>query len=198
MVRATIRFVFLALLYRGVYSDHCSTFEGQGDDGLNIPTIFLDIESVSPDRKSLTLGKDGAVESPGSILWAGSTMNLFSRTTLLPLGTATVSAIQGNTVVLAAALPAGVGQWDLVNNAASYADYVEVRSGAEWERTRKRPAPAWPSAGVGLHLQRQPRSRGTPQVLQRPRYAERVRSHDWAGDQDRNRWCGQGRPTISS
>lgn len=76
---------------------------------------------------SLTLGKDGTVEAPGSILWAGSTMNLFSRETLLPLGTAAVAGVTANTVTLGAALPAGVGQWDLVNNAASYADYVEVR-----------------------------------------------------------------------
>ena len=93
---------------------------------MNIPTIYLDIESISSDRMSLTLGKDGTVQAPGSILWSGSTMNLFSRETLLPLGTAVVAGITANTVTLVSALPVGVGQWDLVNNAASYADYVEV------------------------------------------------------------------------
>lgn len=104
---------------------HC-TFEGQGDDGMNIPTIFMDIESVSADRRTLTLGKDGAVQSPGNIVVPGSTMNLFARETLLPQGTAVVAGITGNTLTLTAPLPPGVQQWDLVNNAASYADYVEV------------------------------------------------------------------------
>ena len=66
------------------------------------------------------------MQDPAGILWPGSTMNLFARETLLPAGTAVVAKIAGMSLVLAAPLPAGVGQWDLVNNAASYADYVEV------------------------------------------------------------------------
>ena len=93
---------------------------------MNIPTIFMDIESISSDRLTLSLGKDGAVSSPSNILWPGSTMNLFVRETLLPAGTAVVASISGNSLTLTAPLPVGVSQYDLVNNAASYADYVEV------------------------------------------------------------------------
>lgn len=149
-----------------------STFEGQGDDGMNIPTIFMDIESVSADRTVLTLGKDGAVQArltmggerghplddgqscssplqdPAGILWPGSTMNLFARETLLPAGTAVVAKIAGTSLVLTAPLPAGVGQWDLVNNAASYADYVEVWQWLHGPRGRFGPDSPCTAAGV--------------------------------------------------
>ena len=104
-----------------------SVFEGQGDDGINVPTIYADIESISADRRTLTVGKDGALGANFFVFGAAAPLNFFNRSSLLPLGTGVVAALAPPaTVTLVDPLPADVGLFDLVNNAAAYADYVEV------------------------------------------------------------------------
>ena len=95
-------------------------FEGQGDDGINTPTLYTDIESVSADRHTLT------VENTG-IFAVGDSLNFFNRSSLLLLGNGLVASLQSPaTIALVDPLPAFVSRYDLINNAASYADYVEV------------------------------------------------------------------------
>ena len=106
-----------------------SVFEGQGDDGVNVPTIYTDIESISADRRTLTVGKDGALGANFFVFGAvaGAQINFFNRSSLLPLGSGAVAALAPPaTVTLVDPLPADVGLFDLVNNAAAYAKYVEV------------------------------------------------------------------------
>lgn len=104
-----------------------SVFEGQGDDGINVPTIYTDIEEIGADRRTLTVGKDGVLGANFNIFAVGAAVNFFNRSSLLPLGTGTVAALAPPaTVTLASALPALVSRFDLVNNAGAYADYVEV------------------------------------------------------------------------
>jgi hypothetical protein len=110
-----------AVLIRGC------VFEGQGDDGVNVPTIYQDIGAISADRRTITVGKDGQAGVNDGVLWAGATANFFRRSTLAPdAAPGTVISVSGPNVTLAAPLPAGVALFDLVNNAASYADYVEI------------------------------------------------------------------------
>ena len=102
-------------------------FEGQGDDGINIPTIYQDIGLISEDRMTLTLGKDGVAGVNAGTLWAGATVNFFARLTLNPNAPpGRVVSVSGPNVTLAAPLDGDVKRYDLVNNAASYARYVEV------------------------------------------------------------------------
>ena len=102
-------------------------FEGQGDDGINIPTIYQDIGAISADRLTLTLGKDGVAGVNSGTLWAGATVNFFGRLTLNPAAPpGRIVSVSGVNVTLAAPLDAAVKLYDLVNNAASYASYVEV------------------------------------------------------------------------
>ena len=102
-------------------------FEGQGDDGINTPTIYQDIGAISADRLTLTLGKDGVAGVNSGILNAGATVNFFSRRTLnANAAPGRVVACSGPNVTLAAPLDAAVSLYDLVNNAASYPRYVEV------------------------------------------------------------------------
>ena len=53
-----------------------------GDDGMNIPTLYTDIESISADRLTLTVGKDGTVGINWAYYVAGSSVNFFDRRTL--------------------------------------------------------------------------------------------------------------------
>ena len=123
----------------GVVVRNC-VFEGQGDDGINVPTVWTDIESISPDRRTLTVGKDGALGANWDTLAVGAPLDYFNRSSLLPLGTGVVSALTPPaTVVLSAPLPLAVGLFDLINSAAGYADYVEVRGRRRALRTR----PLW-------------------------------------------------------
>ena len=102
-------------------------FEGQGDDGVNVPTIFQDIDTISADRLTLTLGKNGVAGANAGTIWAGAEMQFFGRKTLIPSAPpARVVSTSSFTVTLDAQLDPGVALYDLVNNAASYPAYVEV------------------------------------------------------------------------
>ena len=105
-----------------------STFEGQGDDGLNAPTQFQYLLSLAPDRRSFQVGGRNAPGAAAPYLATGDTAQFFARATLLPLGTAAVVGVGPNYTVLLSApgVPAGVGMYDAVNDAQQYAASLEV------------------------------------------------------------------------
>lgn len=101
-----------------------SLFEGQGDDGINIPTIFQEVESMSADGRSVTVGRAG-VASASTVALAGGLLNFFNRTNLAFLLSAEVLSVAANgTVTMASPLPPAVQRWTLLNNPAFYADTV--------------------------------------------------------------------------
>jgi hypothetical protein len=106
---------------------HC-LFEGQGDDGLNAPTIFQFLVAAAADGRSFQVGGRGVAGPQPPLLGAGDTAQFFDRATLLPLGTAAVVGVGENFTVLLAApgVPAGVGVYALVNDAQEYAASLEV------------------------------------------------------------------------
>lgn len=105
-----------------------STFEGQGDDGLNAPTLFQFIVALAGDGRSFQVGGRGVAGAAAPYLRAGDTAQFFARGTLLPLGAALVQSIGANHTVLLAApgLPPGAGLYALVNDAQQYAGSLEV------------------------------------------------------------------------
>jgi hypothetical protein len=104
-----------------------STSRFTGDDGMNIPTLYADIEAISADRLTLTVGKDGTVGTNLYTFAPGSPVIFFNRSTLVQIGTGVVLSVSDpGTVVLQTPLPVGVSLYDLMNNADGYADYVEV------------------------------------------------------------------------
>ena len=104
-----------------------SLFEGQGDDGINVPTIFQQVGWLRGDRVAFQVqARNQPIPAP-PLFAAGAVVNFFNVTSMAPLGSGVVAAVApNNTVVLAAPAPAGVGLWALVNNAGMYADGVEV------------------------------------------------------------------------
>lgn len=102
-----------------------SLLEGQGDDGMNIPTIFQQVGAISSDGLTLQLqGRNQPCPSPPNFL-PGDAVNFFNISDLALLGQGTVASLGPNlTVVLAAPPPLGVGLFTLVNNAAQVADSV--------------------------------------------------------------------------
>lgn len=112
----------------GSISVRRSVFEGQGDDGLNAPTLFQFILSLAPDRRSFQVGgRDAAAGAAAPYLRVGDTAQFFARATLLPLGAATVVGVGPNhTVTLSAPVPPGVGVYDAVDDAQQYAATLEV------------------------------------------------------------------------
>ena len=103
---------------------HC-LLEGQGDDGLNAPTLFQYI--ISLGATSFQVGGRDTTGAAAPLFAAGDTVNFFSRTTMLPRGTAVVASIgANNTVELTSPLPPGVAVYDSVNDAGQYAATLEV------------------------------------------------------------------------
>lgn len=103
--------------------------EGQGDDGLNIVTTYLDVESISADRTQLQLGKWGALFPAGLYPFeVNDTLVFVTRATMQERGAARVAAVsaRNGTVTLAAPLPAGAGVYDLIYARECVADAVEV------------------------------------------------------------------------
>jgi hypothetical protein len=104
-----------------------SLFEGQGDDGINIPTIFQEIVWVGADGRSFRVQGRGQAPAAPPLAGAGATVNFFNRTDQALLGTGVVARVDANnTVVLAGALPAGAGVYSLINNNGMQADWVTV------------------------------------------------------------------------
>jgi len=94
------------------------TFEGQGDDGLNAPTMYETVTGVAADGLSFAVGQLGNPFLPGD------TANFFNRSSLALLGSAVVVAVAANTTTVA---PPGVPPGaQLVNNAAQYAGSLEL------------------------------------------------------------------------
>lgn len=98
-------------------------YEGQGDDGLNIPTIFQAIDWLSADRMSFTVNNQpGTPTATQPVVHAGSTVNFFNRSSLALLATGSVVSVSAHgNITLAAPLPAGLGLYSLINDAGSYA-----------------------------------------------------------------------------
>ena len=102
-------------------------FEGQGDDGLNAPTLFQSLTTLSPDRLSLQVSGRGTGPAATPFVRAGDVAQFFDRATLLPLGAVPVTRIgPNNTVVLASPAPVGVAVYSLINSAAQYAASLTV------------------------------------------------------------------------
>ena len=100
-----------------------SYIEGQGDDGLNIPTIFQDILSISSDRLSITIeGRPGS--GPVSpVVNGGDVMNVFNRSTMQWILSVPVKSANSNgTIYFATPLPPNVTIYESINNANAYAD----------------------------------------------------------------------------
>jgi hypothetical protein len=104
-----------------------SVFEGQGDDGINVPTIFQQVGWLRGDGLAFQVqARNQPVPAP-PLFAAGAAVNFFNVSSIAPLGQGQVASIgANNTVFLAAPAPAGVGLFSLVNNAGMYADEVEV------------------------------------------------------------------------
>jgi hypothetical protein len=104
-----------------------SLFEGQGDDGINVPTIFQQVGWLRGDGLAFQVqARNEPVPAP-PLFAAGAEVNFFNISSMAFLGQGRVASVgANNTVVLDAPVPAGAGLWSLVNNAGMYADSVEV------------------------------------------------------------------------
>jgi len=112
-----------------VHIDQC-LFEGQGDDGGNIPSRYWEARGISPDRKTLTLWQRGAqVPFQGQ---PGDELLFYGRTSFGAYGrgggvrVASIDAAAG-TLTMTAPLPAGGAVWDLVLNLANQPRSITVR-----------------------------------------------------------------------
>ena len=98
-----------------------SLFEGQGDDGINIPTIFQAIGWASTDGLSIQVQGRGQPLPASPLASPGDTLNVYNVTSMAPLGTAQVASIGPNhTILLSTPLPLGAGVYSLVNVAQEY------------------------------------------------------------------------------
>ena len=106
-----------------------SLLEGQGDDGMNIPTIFQQIGALSGSGLDFQVQARSQPCPARPLFAAGDTVNFFNISSMAPLGQGVVASVGGNfTVTLAAPAPPGVALYTLVNSAAQYADSVVVRN----------------------------------------------------------------------
>jgi hypothetical protein len=105
-----------------------SVFEGQGDDGGNIPSRYWEIEQfLSPDRTTLQCGRllqPVALDS----MAAGDTLRFYNRTTFAVIGTATVASFNGSQLTLTAPAPAAVGVYDLLVDVDAQPRSVTLRN----------------------------------------------------------------------
>lgn len=117
----------------GPFTLQDSLLEGQGDDGLNVATTYVDIEDISttPDGMAsvLRLGRWGAVLPEGLLpLATNDTLVFLHRRDMSEVGRATVAAIsnRNGSVTLTGLLPEGVTLLDLTYSLQSMADYVSI------------------------------------------------------------------------
>ena len=105
-----------------------SLFEGQGDDGMNIPTIFQQVVTLAPDRMSLQVqGRGDVGPSRSPVGRAGAGVNFFDRATLALLGSVPATAVDADgTIHLAAPAPPGTALYSLITGAWAYPESVEV------------------------------------------------------------------------
>ena len=103
-------------------------FEGQGDDGINVPTIFQVVAAFIPTPTAAVLqvgGRGAPIEAPS--FGVGDTINFYNRSSMALLGSSTVASVgANNTIILSSEVPAGVGLYDLVLAKTNFADYVEI------------------------------------------------------------------------
>jgi hypothetical protein len=104
-------------------------FEGQGDDGINVPTTFQDI--VSYDSVTNNAFQVGGRNAPilRPLFGAKDTVNFYNRSSMAFLGSAIVASVDDNNTVHLSAdsiVPIGVGLYTLVLSPRNFADYVEI------------------------------------------------------------------------
>ena len=103
-----------------------SVFDGQGDDGVNVPTTFQEIVSIDPSTFRFQLGGRGAPLEP-PLFTQGDTVYFYNRSSMAILGISIVSEIlTNNTVKIESAFPQGVGLYSLVLSPQNFADYLEI------------------------------------------------------------------------
>ena len=106
-----------------------SLLEGQGDDGMNIPTIFQQIGRLSGSGLDFQVQARNQPCPAQPLFAAGDTVNFFNISSMAPLGQGVVATLGPNlTVTLTAPVPPGVGLFTLVNNAAQYAGSVVLQN----------------------------------------------------------------------
>lgn len=113
----------------GVHLDSCrggdvilrdSVMEGQGDDGLNVPTHFQEVESIviTSTWANITVGKSFTVAMPMG--QPGDVVMFYARASMTILGNAIIVSVDAASKVMSlTSLPTGVGLYDLVLNTAA-------------------------------------------------------------------------------
>lgn len=90
-------------------------FEGQGDDALNVPSLYQDVEALN--GAALQLGKDGTLQTPIGV--AGDTVELFNRSSFASYGVRTIASMADGTMTLTSPPPPSLAKYDLVLNTAA-------------------------------------------------------------------------------
>ena len=118
----------------GPFSLRDSLLEGQGDDGLNVATTYVDIEDMgpSPDGSATTLrlGRWGSILPEGLLpLAANDTLVFLHRSDMTEVGRAVVASVsnRNGSVTLTGRIPSGVALLDLAYSLQSEADSVAVQ-----------------------------------------------------------------------
>ena len=118
----------------GPFSLRDSLLEGQGDDGLNVATTYVDIEDMgpSPDGSATTLrlGRWGSILPEGLLpLAANDTLVFLHRSDMTEVGRAVVASVsnRNGNVTLTGRIPSGVALLDLAYSLQSEADSVAVQ-----------------------------------------------------------------------
>eukprot|EP01065_Artemidia_motanka_P005885 TRINITY_DN12856_c0_g1_i1.p1 TRINITY_DN12856_c0_g1~~TRINITY_DN12856_c0_g1_i1.p1 ORF type:complete len:580 (+),score=145.66 TRINITY_DN12856_c0_g1_i1:52-1791(+) len=95
-----------------VIIDSCF-FEGMGDDGTNIHSEYQDIEAVSADRATVSVGFDGQLQSAGKYA-PGDVVEFVGRADLAVQGRAVVKTAGQTSVTFTSAIPAATSKWDML------------------------------------------------------------------------------------
>jgi hypothetical protein len=103
------------------------TFDGQGDDGINVPTTFQEIVSINLQTMQFQLGgRNAPLEPP--LFTTGNTVYFYNRSSMAILGSEIVTAILSNNTVQigGVSFPEGIGLYSLVLSPQNFADYTEI------------------------------------------------------------------------
>lgn len=109
-----------------VHIDSC-VFEGQGDDGGNIPARFWEIHTLSADRLTAEVYQRGQpTPFNGQV---GDALLFYNRSTFAAYGqggAVQVASVSGTSLQFSAPLPAEGGVWDLIVNLADEPRSVSI------------------------------------------------------------------------
>eukprot|EP01012_Entosiphon_sulcatum_P056939 TRINITY_DN8065_c0_g1_i2.p2 TRINITY_DN8065_c0_g1~~TRINITY_DN8065_c0_g1_i2.p2 ORF type:complete len:462 (-),score=97.34 TRINITY_DN8065_c0_g1_i2:72-1457(-) len=113
-------------------------FEGQGDDGLNIPSLYQDILTIDPSRRVVTVGSRGEQKQAPQVD-VGDQLVVYSRHTFTPLATVVVATLNSTSLVLRDPLPDAIRIYDLLWDSNSAPDSVLLK-GSTFRANRARGA----------------------------------------------------------